>query len=80
MKRDKKHCIGCDQNYYNGIGAKECWNFPKAKTMVMYCIGWWTPQDRKENFMKVTTHTCHTEAGRFAYYNKLPEHLTGEIG
>ena len=24
-------CNGCRQNYYNGIGAKECWSLDSAK-------------------------------------------------
>ena len=76
---DKKYCVGCDENFYNSnndIGVKECWLFDGAKAMPRYRVGWWTPQDRKENFAKVTTHNCHTETGRYAYYNKLPSHLS----
>jgi len=76
--KDKKYCIGCDDNFYNGnnpMGVKECWSFKTAKVKVRYCIGWWTPQDKKENFFKVPTHTCHTETGRCAYYDELPKHL-----
>lgn len=32
---DKKHCVGCRDDFYNGNqgpgGSKECWSFPKAK-------------------------------------------------
>lgn len=80
MKPDKKYCVGCDSNFYNGnneLGVKECWHFKSAKVMHGYRIGWWTPQDDKKNFMKVTTLSCRTETGRFAYYGKLPEHLRG---
>ncbi len=82
MKRDKKYCIGCDSDYYNHDnpqGVKECWHFYHAKVVVKYCIGWWTPQDKKDNFWKTTTHHCHTETGRYGYYDKLPEHLTRKV-
>ncbi len=77
--KDKKYCIGCDSDFYNGnnpMGVKECWLFKSAKIMVRYWIGWWTPQDKKENFIKMTTHSCHTESGKAAFYNKLPSHLS----
>ncbi len=79
MKPDKKYCIGCDQNYYNHPnpqGVKECWHFKDtAKLVTKYCIGWWTPQNKASNFWKVKTNSCHTENGRFAYYDKIPAHL-----
>jgi len=81
MKKDKRFCIGCDDNFYNGnnpMGVKECWLFKSAKVATRYMIGWWTPQDKKENFTKVTTHSCHREIGRFAYYDRLPSHLMGQ--
>lgn len=30
----RKHCIGCEQNFYNGnnhYGVKECWNIEDSK-------------------------------------------------
>ena len=78
MEKDKQYCIGCEDNFYNGnnsLKIKECWNFKTAKVVTKYRIGWWTPQDKKENFQKVTVHNCHSETGRFAFYDKLPEHL-----
>ena len=77
-KKDKKYCVGCDENFYNGnnpMGVKECWLFKSAKVMTRYWIGWWTPQDKKENFIKITTHSCRSETGRAAFYNKIPAHL-----
>ena len=79
MTGDKKYCIGCEDNFYNGnndMGIKECWDFEDAKVVSRYRIGWWVPQDRKENFVRVTTHDCHSERGSFAFYNRLPAHLT----
>jgi len=57
------------------MGIKECWHFKTAKAAVRYMIGWGTPQDRADNFSKITTHNCHTETGSVAFYDKLPEHL-----
>ena len=80
MKPDKKYCVGCDSDYYNHENHSttgECWSFDTAKVVKKYCIGWWTPMDKKENFWQTTTHNCHTESGKFAYLDKLPEHLRG---
>ena len=38
---DKKHCIGCESNFYNGtnpLGVKECWSFESAKLENKYVI------------------------------------------
>lgn len=47
-------CGGCRMNYYNGIGAKQCWHLAKAK-----------PKDRKINMSlhevkatEITTLKC----------------------
>lgn len=75
----KKYCVGCDNNYYNGnnnVGIKECWGYRSTKVVTVYRIGWWIPQDRRENFVKVKTHNCYTERGKNAFYDKLPIHLT----
>lgn len=80
MKADKKYCAGCDDNFYNGnndLGVKECWNFKTAKIVKVFTIDWWTPPDKRENFTEVTTHDCHTESGKKAFYRQLPEHLRG---
>lgn len=81
MKKDKAYCIGCRENFYNGnndLNIKECWNYKRAKVIKAYCIGWWVPQDRAENFYKVTTLNCHREPGSRAFYTQLPEHLRGK--
>ena len=78
MKKDKRFCVGCDDNFYNGnnpMGIKGCWSFKTARVVMKYQIGWWTPQDKKDNFKKVTTHSCYTRRGSFAFYDKLPQHL-----
>lgn len=33
---DKKHCVGCEDNFYNngGGGAKECWLLEKAELIM----------------------------------------------
>lgn len=76
--KSKGLCVGCRENFYNGyndIGTKECWNYKSARVVKRYRIGWWTPQDRAENFDPVMVMSCRCDTGRFAYYDKLPGHL-----
>lgn len=78
MRKDKQYCVGCKDDFYNSkndLGVKECWSYEHAKVVTKYRIGWWTPQDKVENFAKVTTHNCHCESGSFAFYDELPKHL-----
>ncbi len=77
----KRYCSGCKDNFYNGnnpMGIKECWNLKVAKIITAYRIGWWIPQDKAQNFTKVTTLDCHKETGSFAFYQELPSHLQAE--
>jgi len=77
--KDKKYCIGCGDNFYNGsnpMNIKECWSYKTARVVKRFCIGWWVPMDKKENFYKVKTLNCHTECGSRAFLEKLPSHLT----
>lgn len=76
-KADKKYCAGCDDDYYNGTGAPECWLFKAAKVVKRFRIGWWTQPTSKDVFTEVTTHSCHRESGRFAFMEALPAHLKG---
>ncbi len=80
MKADKRYCFNCYDDYYNhgdNSTTGECWMFKTAKAVAKYKIAWWTPMDNKDNFQKVTTNSCHSEPGRYAFMDKLPSHLTG---
>ncbi len=33
VKPNKLMCAGCHDDFYNGEGAKECWNFKTAKVV-----------------------------------------------
>ena len=68
-------CTGCDQDYYNGQGAKECWNLKSAKVVRKLRIGWWTPMDKKENFKPAIKLSCYTQTGKVLYVSELPKHL-----
>lgn len=71
-------CSGCRDDFYNDhnpIGVKECWALKTAKVVTRWRIGWWTPQDRVENFRRVQTLSCHHSPGQYAQTERLPEHL-----
>lgn len=74
-KMDAKHCIGCEDNFYNGnnpYGVKECWGLETAKLMTRYRICVNSPTV-KSSFVKVNAPSCYHEKG-YAYYNDLPAH------
>lgn len=74
---DKKHCVDCESNFYNGnnpLGVKECWHLKDAKVVTRFCIGnnvLWT---HKENFVRVQVPSCYSKSG-YCYLSELPEHL-----
>lgn len=75
---DKKYCVGCRDNFYNGnndLGVKECWKLKNAKLKTKYAIGWWIPMDRKDNFIKVKKPSCYHQPGQTAYLDEIPKHL-----
>lgn len=78
QKMDKRHCVGCDSNFYNGnnpLGIKECWCLKDAKIVTRYRIGWNVPQNRKENFVEVKVPDCYRQTNGFGYYSGIPKHL-----
>lgn len=75
MSIDKKHCVGCRDNYYNGQGADECWLLKDAKLVTRWKLGWWTPPTSRSAFAKVRVPDCYHQPGEFAYSDELPKHL-----
>lgn len=82
-KQDKlKLCSGCRDNFYNGnnnLKVKECWSLKSARKVRRWRIGWWTPMDKTENFIAVTTLSCYHNTGNTAYLERLPQHLGGKL-
>lgn len=60
-----KHCVGCEQNFYNGnngIGVQECWHLKDAKLVKRLRIGMWqNPPYNAEATVKV--FHCRREKG-----------------
>jgi len=76
---DKKHCVGCRNNFYNGnndIGVSECWSLKNAKLKTRYSIGWWTPT-LKENFIKVRVPSCYHQNGSVFYTDSIASYPSG---
>lgn len=72
---DKIHCIGCDDNFYNGhnpIGVKECWLLKSANLMTRWANGINDPTV-KGNLHEVQKPNCYHQRGT-VYFNRLPEH------
>lgn len=79
--KDSKACTGCREDYYNhdnNSTTGKCWNLDRAKIVMRYQIGWWTPCDKIENFNKVKVPSCYCRTGEFAYFDEIPEHLRGQ--
>lgn len=42
-----KRCQDCDDNYYNGTGAKKCWCLENAKPCKVFVVGTWQENPQK---------------------------------
>lgn len=71
-EKSKALCAGCRDEYYNGLGAVECWSYQGAQVVTRYRIGWWTTPDTPGAFTKVETLNCHHAPGKYALQEKLP--------
>lgn len=74
-KVDKRNCVGCRNNFYNGnndIGVTECWSLADAKMVTKYRIGWWQSMGDKSNFVKVRVPNCYHQPGTNAFLDSIP--------
>ena len=65
MAKEKKMCVGCRQNFYNGnnsYGIKECWSFKSAKVVTRVSVGTW--QAPPYEWRPQKTFDCHSPEGR----------------
>ena len=80
VAKSKALCSGCRDDFYNGnnsLGVQECWCFKTAKVVTRWKAGWWTPQESRSAFVRVETLSCHNAPGKYALYERLPQHLGG---
>lgn len=73
---DKKHCAGCENNFYNGnnsYGVEKCWSLGDAVLMTRYQISMSAPMDIKNNYSKIKLPDCYRQKGS-AYLNKIPDY------
>lgn len=71
---DQKHCLGCEDDFYNGknpMGVKQCWGLKTAKILTRYEIDTWTTPTQRGAFSEVKKPNCYHAKGQH-YYEKLP--------
>jgi hypothetical protein len=69
----KKHCIGCYDNFYN-CGDKTCWSFDKAKKLVTkFYIDNETPMSQKSGYTKKNVPPCYKKQGG-VLLNEIPNY------
>jgi len=62
---DKNHCIGCENNFYNGnnpYGIQECWSLKSATLVTRVRVGVWEPPPYDLN-RTVQVFDCRKEKG-----------------
>ena len=70
---DKKYCIGCRDNFYNGnnpLKIKECWNFKTAKLVKRIGIGFWESPPYLNKKEKLVPNCWHGEGNNRIIYIK----------
>lgn len=73
---DKKYCIGCEDNFYNGnnpYGVKECWSLKTAKVKTRFRLSIHTPMNQKSGYVKRKTHSCFHEKG-YVHLSEIPDY------
>ena len=75
-RMDKKNCIGCRENFYNGnndLGVKECWNLESAELKTRFRICNSTPMNIKSAYIKSRKPSCYREVG-YTYLERIPSY------
>ena len=73
---DKKHCVGCIEDFYNGKnppGVKECWMLKDAKVMARFSISINAPMGARANYIPEKRPSCYRASG-VVYLNKIPDY------
>lgn len=74
---DKKYCVGCGDNFYNGnnpLGVLECWMCKDAKLVSRIIIGHWESPPYK-NKKKIKVPNCYHERGNNRTHYVKPESI-----
>ena len=78
--KDKKHCNGCRDDFYNGRtnfgGGKTCWSLPKSTIVTRYRIHRDQVPTQTGAFTKMRVRSCYNNPPWF-YYEKLPDFAIG---
>ena len=78
---DKKHCLGCRNDFYNDknhLGVKECWSFKKAKLVTkLGPIGHWENPPYKNKEKKKIPNCWHGEGSNRVHWVE-PDAITSD--
>ncbi len=77
---DRKHCSGCEDNFYNGnnqLGVKECWLLKKAKLVNKIRIGHWENPPYK-NKKVIKKANCFHERGNNRTHYVSPDKISSD--
>lgn len=73
---NKKHCIGCRDDFYNGknnLGVKECWCLKDAKLVTRYRLSVSTPMNIRSAYQKVRRPHCYNEP-HYVHLREIPHY------
>lgn len=73
---EKKHCVGCTDNFYNGnnqYGVQACWLLKDAKVIQRYSISVNAPMGTRANYVPEKRPTCYHAKG-VVYLNAIPDY------
>lgn len=72
--RDRRHCKGCEDDFYNGnnpLGVKQCWSLKTARLVTRWRLPSWQQPTVAGAFVEVLAYDCRREKG-FVFYEELP--------
>lgn len=78
--KDKRHCRGCANDFYNGkneLGVKECWSFKGAKLVKRITVGHWENPPYL-NKKKITVPDCFHERGNSRTHYVDPKRISSD--
>lgn len=80
MAMDKRHCLGCEDDFYNGknpLGVAECWMLKTAQIVKRFWIGTWDTPTTPGAFREAKVPNCYRQKGRH-YSDTVPSFVKPE--
>lgn len=75
--KDSKHCVGCEDNFYNGrndYGIQKCWNLKSARLITRKMVPSDQPPPWHQPMQKLPS--CYRRKG-YAIFNGNPKGWSG---